>query len=144
MSCSSWVMMESFVEGLWWKELLVCREGSSRLRGYSSTSPSSRQSSVINIARYKVHPNRHVASQLAGNDRCDPPLAGAGFVIPARRCPPGLLDRLPIYTQLVSSIDDDNPPGRNRRQRKTRWRPPGSNTTSFTAVAGTLRCTALC
>lgn len=96
MSCSSWVMMESFVEGLWWKELLVCRE-QQRLRGCSSTSPSSRQSSVINIDRYKVHLTCHVASQLAGNDRCDPPLAGAGFVIPARRCPPGLLVRLPIY-----------------------------------------------
>lgn len=101
-------MMESFVEGLWWKGLLVCRE-QQRLRGHSSTSqaPDSRPSSTT--TRYKVHPTRHVASQSAGNDRCDPPLAGAGFVIPARRWPPGLLVRLPIYTQLVSFIDDDNP-----------------------------------
>lgn len=84
-------------------------------RGYADTArrPSSEGQTVINNDRYKVPSSRHVDGRQAGKNTCDPPLAGAGFVIPARRRPPGLLLGAYLYHQLVSLTDDDKPPKAN-------------------------------
>lgn len=50
-----------------------------------------------------------MAGQLAGNDRLDPPLAGAGFVIPSRRHPLAFWYGCLFIPKLVSFIDDDHP-----------------------------------
>lgn len=123
----------------------VCGESSRGSADIAQPSESSRRSSVINIEPGTELPlSRHVAGQSAGRGRPGPTLsrfnAAALSSLPVGS--PGLS---PVAAYLYSTcLFHPQPPYPSDRHRKTRWRPAGSNTTSFTAVAGTLRCTAPC